>query len=236
MVLLTPIECATRFLSASDYPTHGDVRCTFLGILKHLFRHMNDDNFSQRMVARSIYQKLADYWLIIDEPSQISALLDPRVKFTAFNNEIEKGNAKNLILNLTEYFVPLATETVIEDVEDDIVATRDYFRRLQNNMLNLPESGNVSSSRTISDELERYLMLPLENRIDPLLWWQVKQEEFPILCKIARDYLCIQATSVPSEQAFSIAGLTISPLRNRLEAETARITLCLKSWLRKKIC
>ena len=77
--------------------------------------------------------------------------------------------------------------------------------------------------------------MPLENRIDPLLWWQAQQDEFPILMQIARDYLCIQATSVASEQAFSIAGLTISPLRNRLEAETARITLCLKSWLREKI-
>jgi len=84
--------------------------------------------------------------------------------------------------------------------------------------------------------MERYLAIPLEDQVDPLLWWQVRQEEFPILSQIARDYLCIQATSVASEQAFSVAGLTISPLRNRLDAETARVTLCLKSWIRKAIC
>jgi hypothetical protein len=71
--------------------------------------------------------------------------------------------------------------------------------------------------------------MPLENQIDPLLWWQSQQQGFPILSQMARDYLCIQATSVASEQAFSVAGLVISPLRNRLEAETARATLCLKS-------
>uniref|UniRef100_U9TFX5 HAT C-terminal dimerisation domain-containing protein n=1 Tax=Rhizophagus irregularis (strain DAOM 181602 / DAOM 197198 / MUCL 43194) TaxID=747089 RepID=U9TFX5_RHIID len=84
--------------------------------------------------------------------------------------------------------------------------------------------------------MERYLAILLEDQVDPLLWWQVRQEEFPILSRIARDYLCIQATSVASEQAFSVAGLTISPLRNRLDAETARVTLCLKSWIREAVC
>jgi hypothetical protein len=103
-------------------------------------------------------------------------------------------------------------------------------------MLNSLENTNTSTSRTLKNEMERYLAVPLEDHVDPLLWWQVRQEEFPILSRVARDYLCIQATSVASEQAFSVAGQTISPLRNRLDAETARVTLCLKSWIREAIC
>jgi hypothetical protein len=99
MVLLSPIERATRFLSASNYPTHGDVRLIFISIQEHLSRYMNDNNFSQHMVANLIYQKLASYWPIMSESSQISALLDPRVKFSAFNNESEKSNVKNIVLN-----------------------------------------------------------------------------------------------------------------------------------------
>jgi len=64
----------------------------------------------------------------------------------------------------------------------------------------------------------------------------VQQSEYPRLSRIARDYLSIQATSVASEQAFSIAGKTISEVRNRLDGETARGILCLKSWVEKKIC
>ena len=48
---------------------------------------------------------------------------------------------------------------------------------------------------------------------------------------MARDYLSIQATSVPSEQAFSIAKNTINPIRNRLDSEKVRAMLCLKSWI-----
>ncbi|CAG8712041.1 15923_t:CDS:2, partial [Funneliformis mosseae] len=40
--------------------------------------------------------------------------------------------------------------------------------------------------------------------------------------QIVRDYLCIQATNVALKQAFLVAGLVISPLRNRLKAEIAR--------------
>ena len=83
-------------------------------------------------------------------------------------------------------------------------------------------------------ELEKYLVMPLEDQIDLLLWWRA-QCEYPTLSQIARDYLSIQATSVALEQAFSIAGQTISEVKNRLDGETARVILCLKSWIFKNI-
>ena len=236
MVLLIPIERATCLLSASSYPTHGDIRFVFLGIQDHLTQYVNDESFSQHIVADAIYQKLRNYWPIISEASQISSLLDPRVKFSAFEGEIERANAKNSVLNLTEYSSssPLPAETTTVD----IIETRNFFRNLHNNAVTLNSLENTGSSapRALKNELDRYLAIPLEDHVDPLLWWQVRREEFPILSQIARNYLCIQATSVASEQAFSVAGQTISPLRNRVDAGTARVTLCLKSWIRKAIC
>jgi len=46
---------------------------------------------------------------------------------------------------------------------------------------------------------------------------------------MTRDYLTIQATSVASEQAFSVADNVISKTRNQLLPETARACLCMKS-------
>lgn len=51
---------------------------------------------------------------------------------------------------------------------------------------------------------------PIDEETEPLLWWQAHSNGFPILSKIAQDYLTIQATSVASEQAFLIAGNTIT--------------------------
>ena len=47
---------------------------------------------------------------------------------------------------------------------------------------------------------------------------------------MALDCLTVQATSVPSEQIFSVAKHTISPTRNRLSPEKIRASLCLKTW------
>jgi hypothetical protein len=77
MILLDPIEKATRLLSASNYPTHGDIRIVFLGIQAHLACYMNNEEFSEYRMANSIYQKLDEYWSFMNEFSQISAVLDP---------------------------------------------------------------------------------------------------------------------------------------------------------------
>ena len=213
--------------------------------------HFSNEEFTQSTVANSIYHKLKEYWLIVDESSQISALLDPRIKLIAFDNDDEKKKVKDLILELTEYYeVSQVQITDNATTGDEIINTRNYFRRLreQNLAINNPsftttsrttniESNTLSGSKNqIQNELTRYISIPLEDKIEPLDWWYVQRKEYPILSRIARDYLVIQATSVASEQAFSIAGQTITSQRNRLDPDTAQASLCLKSWIQNKIC
>ena len=52
---------------------------------------------------------------------------------------------------------------------------------------------------------------------------------------MARDYLAIQAMSVACKQAFSIAGNIITKTQNKLHPETARASLCVKSWIDNKV-
>ena len=79
-----------------------------------------------------------------------------------------------------------------------------------------------------------YLFEPRVNNFeeDILKWWKINQIRFPILSKMARDFLAAQATSVPSERGFSRSGLTITCLRNSLHPETVRSVMCLNSWFK----
>jgi len=57
---------------------------------------------------------------------------------------------------------------------------------------------------------------------------QEHQSDYPTLSRIARDYLAIQGSSVPSERAFSSGGLTGSLLRNRLNTDAFEALQILK--------
>gem|GEM_PF-4904184 len=90
-MLLDPLERATKYLSASSYPTMGDTRLIFLGLQTHLDRYTNDNNFSQHTMAALIYRKINDYWMIIDSASTVSAILDPRSKLSVFSHELQSS-------------------------------------------------------------------------------------------------------------------------------------------------
>ena len=62
---------------------------------------------------------------------------------------------------------------------------------------------------------------------DPLVWWRDHCCDFPLLAKRARKYLCIQASSLPSERLFSKAGLVITPKRTQLKSEKANMLIFL---------
>ena len=49
---------------------------------------------------------------------------------------------------------------------------------------------------------------------------------------MAKDYLSMMPTSVASERAFSLGGLTITNTRTNLNPNTANESLCLFSWFK----
>ena len=55
----------------------------------------------------------------------------------------------------------------------------------------------------------------------PILeWWQAQSKHLPVLSRVARWLLAVQATSASSRQDFSTAGLVVSRLRASLNPKT----------------
>ncbi|CAL9703630.1 unnamed protein product [Knipowitschia caucasica] len=80
-----------------------------------------------------------------------------------------------------------------------------------------PRSTTISS-HLVDGELNSYLVSPtIDSEDDPLSWWNVHQVNFPHLSKLARKYLCIPASSSPSERLFSTSGNVVTCQRTCLK-------------------
>lgn len=92
-----------------------------------------------------------------------------------------------------------------------------FFKKIPNQ----PGTAALSDRETIEVELKTYLQaLEVDGETDPLDWWRLHQANFPRVAKLAKKYLCIPATSAPSERAFSTGGNIVSCHRSLLKPET----------------
>ena len=66
--------------------------------------------------------------------------------------------------------------------------------------------------------------------MDIYQYQKAKQFDFPIISKIAKDYLAIPATLALLECVFSVSGDVVTKKRNRLTGDSVRMILCLKDW------
>ena len=69
---------------------------------------------------------------------------------------------------------------------------------------------------TIEDKVQREIQKYIaedKTSENPLTWWKVNGFRYPILSQLVKKYLCILATSVPSERAFSKAGHIVNDKR-----------------------
>jgi hypothetical protein len=71
---------------------------------------------------------------------------------------------------------------------------------------------------------------------EPYKWWRTYgRNRYPILFKMATDYLAIPCTSCDCERCFSSARRTITDDRNRLSGSTIEALRLQKNWLRRGV-
>ncbi|GKA97663.1 zinc finger BED domain-containing protein RICESLEEPER 2 [Tanacetum coccineum] len=88
----------------------------------------------------------------------------------------------------------------------------------------------------MSSEYEQYLKTDFVSGLQPkdfasydvLGFWKSKENQFPVLSRMAMDILSVQASSVASESAFSTSGRLLTIRRTRLTPESLEMCMCLK--------
>src|SRR5260364_183215 len=129
LTLLEPLEAATKLLSATSYPTISDIHLVLLSIQDFLDLYLEQDEFSQKIAAASIHHKIEEYWNIMDKPSVVSAVLDPRTKLKTFN-KTEAIDAKKTIQKIMDQYTYRyqQTSSISTNIEDSpIKIARKFF-------------------------------------------------------------------------------------------------------------
>ena len=76
----------------------------------------------------------------------------------------------------------------------------------------------MSKEDLIRTEITAYKSEPrLKTNEDPLQYWRVNACKYRFLSRLAKIYLCVQASSVPSERIFSTAGDIVTATRSCLD-------------------
>ena len=79
----------------------------------------------------------------------------------------------------------------------------------------------LSDRDAIEVEIKSYLQsVEFDGEANPLEWWRLHQTNFPRLANLSKKYLCIPATSAPSERAFITGGNIVTCHRSALTPET----------------
>ncbi|CAG8740925.1 29790_t:CDS:2, partial [Racocetra persica] len=224
LTILAPVETATKILSETSYPGHGDIRFIFSGLQKFLANYIGQNDSTQSLAASLIYQKIEEYWSTMDTSSMISAVLDPRAKLWTFDHPERGERARDAVQGILDQYIN--PQTFVNSDENEIQAIRQYFLNLCN-----PQLATTSKEMAMK-ELDSYLGMKLSDQnINPLTWWQTYQTEFPVLSRIARDYHTIQASSIACGYAFSADEVDLLISRSLLPSEVVREHLCVRSWI-----
>lgn len=232
---LKPFYEFTVEMSGSKYPTLG----MLLLFLDYLLEHLNttiQDSESQvptwiKDIAKAMKEKFDSLSNNLNNSAAyLTLILDPRYKVQIVPNNIDIEMAKNTLLTeFTSYQVLVESEKSNEEIS---TSTMGEKRKPLGIMERILQKKMKSNSLLFHNEVEEYLTASIESQdVNPCEWWKDHKLQYPILAKIARDYICIPATSVPSEQAFSKSGELISKRRNRLGDRAIEACMCLNSWI-----
>lgn len=153
----------------------------------------------------------------------MGAAVDPRYKDLNFLHLADKEKIRAELLRCLE-----ALQEVRANAEPDVDDEDAADPELGIDFLMGTTAGPAARERSADEEYDEFLaQMPVQLTVNPLTWWQGNYGRFPLLQKLARKYLAIPATSVPSERVFSAAGNIVTAKRSCLLPENVDMLIFL---------
>ena len=228
---------ATEHLSGSTYPTLS-MQLPYFSVLAARLESIVD----QERIAGSIFhaacdaswKKLDDYHSKTGSAQSIATILDPRCKIQAVKNlgwQLQWINEAETAIQRVyqdQYAPPPLSGHSTPSPPPVSSQSSSSFHEDYMTTVFTSSQGEIQSMSEVEIYLEEKVELA---GVDPIEWWRTYESRFPNLSRMARDYLAIPATSVPSECCFSIAGSVLTKRRSAMTEGMANAIMCCKYWL-----
>ncbi|XP_033252687.1 zinc finger BED domain-containing protein 1-like [Drosophila miranda] len=134
-----------------------------------------------------------------------STVLDPRFKGRAFKSaEAFKRSVADINKKLAQTIRSLPEppqEAISNKKQEEDTIWAEFDTTFQ--QVSQPTNNTAASIR----EIDKYLAEEyISRKDDPLVWWNQRKAQYPLLYNYLLKRLCLVATSVPCERIFSSAG------------------------------
>ena len=238
---LKPLSDFTDILSGENHVTVSSLLPTLQLLKDNVLKEDDDDVRMTSVIKSGVLLELDNKY--DNEASlklmRLSALLDPRYK----GDHIDAVSLDSMRVRLEAQMVSFCRRQTtgqvrvrVEDVETEQPVAPIPPPPLPK--INKPSLGSLlrkakqpvtlTEEQRANAEVTAYLQEEaLDGDSDPLAWWKANENRFPLMAKIASKYLCICATSSPSERVFSTAGNVFTPLRSLLKPEKVNMLVFL---------
>ena len=220
---LGPLGELTDALSAEKNITISAVRPLLTRLCNEILVERDTDSSLTAEMKRVIRVDLESRYgnSELSDLLDICTVLDPRFRPAEPNDSIiENINVEMLLSVQACPLGPLPTQECNSLAESKPLPPKRKKTWLTK-ILGRPEgqsAATTSPSEQVAQEMDRYLHHPIiDVESFPLEWWKAQEKQFPLLGRLACCYLCICATSVPSERVFSAGGNIVTISRSSLK-------------------
>ncbi|XDV29215.1 hypothetical protein PO909_032358 [Leuciscus waleckii] len=238
--LMRVLYTSTLCVSTEKNPTCGQI----LPILKKLEMHftvVEGDTVFVSNLKKQVWANLSKRYQSEDIRNflQMATPLDPRFKQSMDGDDDDAvgvwDRIKREMMKDSEH-EQVRLCNVIEAQTFNQQPPKKHPRKSPLEELFADEDAEKRSSQrramSIQDHAEKEMQMyretpPTFTSDDPAAWWWNQRMTYPLMSNMAFSYLCVQASSTPSERVFSTAGDTICAERSRIQPEKADMLIFL---------
>ena len=225
---LKPLKVMTDALSGEKCITISAVK----PLLNHLINEVLVEKEEDTELTKEIKEKIrvdielrytdADFEHLLE----LSSFLDPRFKLVYVKNrakvleEVEKQMLESITNNQISETTSSNDAAIHSEPQPPPTKKAKGLSKILGQCLGNSSSAALSAEQKVKQELDQYLSHPhLDVEESPMEWWKTESTRYPHVAQLARKYLSLCATSVPSERVFSCRGNIVSDKRTCLKPD-----------------